>query len=137
MAVLTTDGIVDAAKLSAMLRNFHQNGLLRKALPGLRGIVQKAKDHDYLFTSANGTPWDMNVHRRRKLHPLLKSLEISRQLQIWPPTPEVRRPVSPELGALPNLPIRDNKFWPYREEFESPERRAKMPPVSLKRHCSI
>ena len=37
---------------------------------------QKAKGHEYLFTSTNGTPWDMNVHRRRKLHPLLKSLEI-------------------------------------------------------------
>jgi integrase len=39
---------------------------------------QAAKEHEYLFTSANGTPWDMNVHRRRKLHPLLKSLEIPR-----------------------------------------------------------
>jgi integrase len=37
---------------------------------------QKAKKHEYLFTSVNGTPWDMNVYRRRKLHPLLKSLEI-------------------------------------------------------------
>jgi hypothetical protein len=39
---------------------------------------QKAKEHEYLFTSANGPPWDMNVHRRRKLHPLLKSIEIPR-----------------------------------------------------------
>ena len=41
-------------------------------------VRQKAKEHEYLFTSTNGTPWDMNAHRRRKLHPLLKSLEIPR-----------------------------------------------------------
>jgi len=37
---------------------------------------QRAKDHDYLFSSENGTPWDMNVYRRRKLTPLLKRLGI-------------------------------------------------------------
>jgi len=37
---------------------------------------QKAKGHDYLFTSKNGTPRDMDVYRSRKLLPLLKSLEI-------------------------------------------------------------
>jgi integrase len=38
---------------------------------------QRAKEHEYLFTSANGTPWDMDVYRSRKLHPLLKSLGIA------------------------------------------------------------
>ena len=37
---------------------------------------QRAKEHEYLFSSANGTPWDMDVFRSRKLHPLLKSLGI-------------------------------------------------------------
>lgn len=40
VAVMATGGIVDAAKLSEMLRNFQEHGLLRKAFPDLRGIVQ-------------------------------------------------------------------------------------------------
>jgi integrase len=39
---------------------------------------QKAKGHDYLFTSSTGTPWDMDTDRSRKLHPLLKSLGMSK-----------------------------------------------------------
>jgi len=38
---------------------------------------QKAKGHDYLFSSVNGTPWDMNVFRQRKLKKLLTVLGIS------------------------------------------------------------
>lgn len=38
---------------------------------------QKAKGHEYLFSSQNGTPWDMNVHRRRKLTATLKGLKIT------------------------------------------------------------
>jgi len=37
---------------------------------------QRSKGHPYLFSSENGTPWDMNVYRRRKLTPLLKHLGI-------------------------------------------------------------
>jgi integrase len=37
---------------------------------------QRSKGHSYLFSSENGTPWDMNVYRRRKLSPLLKRLSI-------------------------------------------------------------
>ena len=37
---------------------------------------QTMKCHTYLFTSENGTPWDMNVYRRRKLPSLLKRLDI-------------------------------------------------------------
>ena len=37
---------------------------------------QRSKGHVYLFSSENGTPWDMNVYRRRKLSPLLKRLSI-------------------------------------------------------------
>ncbi|MBB5338307.1 hypothetical protein HDF13_000640 [Edaphobacter lichenicola] len=37
---------------------------------------QRAKGHEYLFSSKNGKPRDMNVYRRRKMIGLLKSLEI-------------------------------------------------------------
>jgi integrase len=37
---------------------------------------QKAKGHDYLFSSVNGTPWDMDVFRQRKLKKLLTVLGI-------------------------------------------------------------
>jgi integrase len=37
---------------------------------------QRAKGHEYLFSSSNGTPWDMNVYRKRKMGPVLKSLGI-------------------------------------------------------------
>ncbi len=38
---------------------------------------QRAKGHDYLFSSSSGKPWDMDVYRERKMRPLLKSLDIS------------------------------------------------------------
>jgi integrase len=37
---------------------------------------QRAKGHDFLFSSNSGRPKDMNVYRRRKMTALLKSLEI-------------------------------------------------------------
>jgi integrase len=37
---------------------------------------QKAKGHEYLFSSSNGSPWDMNAYRKRKMRPLLKSLSV-------------------------------------------------------------
>jgi integrase len=37
---------------------------------------QTAKGHEYLFSSSSGRPIDMNVHRRRKMTTLLKSLGI-------------------------------------------------------------
>lgn len=37
---------------------------------------QKAKVHGFLFSSTNGTPWDMNVCLRRKMQTLLMSLGI-------------------------------------------------------------
>jgi integrase len=37
---------------------------------------QRAKGHDYLFSSKSGKPWDMNAHRRRKMTVLLSSLGI-------------------------------------------------------------
>jgi integrase len=37
---------------------------------------QRRRGHAYLFSSANGTPWDMNVFRQRKLRETLKALEI-------------------------------------------------------------
>jgi integrase len=38
---------------------------------------QKAKGHEYLFTSSTGKPWDMDVYRERKMRPFLKSLGIA------------------------------------------------------------
>jgi integrase len=37
---------------------------------------QRAKGHEYLFSASTGRPVDMNVHRRRKMTALLKSLGI-------------------------------------------------------------
>jgi integrase len=37
---------------------------------------QKNKGREYLFSSSTGTPWDMNLFRKRKMLPLLCSLEI-------------------------------------------------------------
>jgi integrase len=39
---------------------------------------KKGEKHAHLFTSENGTPWDMNVYRRRKMAKLLKSFGIAR-----------------------------------------------------------
>ncbi len=39
-------------------------------------VRQTAKRHEYLFSASTGSPVDMNVHRRRKMTALLKSLEI-------------------------------------------------------------
>jgi len=37
---------------------------------------QKSKRHNFLFSSSTGTPWDINLFRKRKMQPLLCSLEI-------------------------------------------------------------
>jgi integrase len=37
---------------------------------------QKKKDHDFLFSTSTGSPWDMNVCRNRKMRKLLASLGI-------------------------------------------------------------
>jgi integrase len=37
---------------------------------------QKAKGHELLFSASTGSPWDMNVFRKRKMGKLLKSLKI-------------------------------------------------------------
>jgi integrase len=39
-------------------------------------VRQRVKGHEYLFSSLTGRPVDMNVHRRRKMTELLKSLGI-------------------------------------------------------------
>jgi integrase len=38
---------------------------------------QKAKGHEFLFSSSTGSPLDMNAYRKRKLRPLLTSMEIT------------------------------------------------------------
>jgi integrase len=40
---------------------------------------QKAKGHEFLFTSASGTPRDMNVYRQRKLKEFLQEQGISQK----------------------------------------------------------
>ena len=37
---------------------------------------QHNKGHEFLFTSSTGSPWDANMFRKRKFHPLLRSLGI-------------------------------------------------------------
>jgi integrase len=37
---------------------------------------QKEKGREFLFSSSTGSPWDASLFRRRKLKPLLRSLEI-------------------------------------------------------------
>jgi len=38
---------------------------------------QKTKGHNFLFSTSIGTPWDMNLFRKRKMQPpLLAALEI-------------------------------------------------------------
>ena len=37
---------------------------------------QNEKDREFLFSSSTGSPWDASLFRRRKLKPLLRSLEI-------------------------------------------------------------
>jgi integrase len=37
---------------------------------------QREKGHDFLFSSSVGTPWDASLFRRRKLKPLVHSLEV-------------------------------------------------------------
>jgi integrase len=39
---------------------------------------QKAKGHSFLFSVSTGSPWDMNVIRRRKMRKLLTSLGIAK-----------------------------------------------------------
>jgi len=47
----------------------HLRGFLRTWRPNVLGL---------LFATGNGTPWDADVVRKRKLHPLLKKLGIER-----------------------------------------------------------
>ncbi len=37
---------------------------------------QIAKGHKFLFSASSGSPWDMNLFRKRKMQPLLCSLQI-------------------------------------------------------------
>jgi len=37
---------------------------------------QKGAGHDFLFSASTGSPWDASLCRRRRLKPLLRSLEI-------------------------------------------------------------
>jgi integrase len=37
---------------------------------------QRAKGHSYVFTTADGAPWDMNLFLKRKLKTLLAALKI-------------------------------------------------------------
>jgi integrase len=39
-------------------------------------IRQRAKNHEYLFSSSTGSPWDMDVYRNRKMRPILEALGI-------------------------------------------------------------
>jgi integrase len=68
-------GRIQAPKTNNALRTValsHQLGaLLREQIER-----QKEKGREFLFSSSTGTPWDASLFRRRKLKPLLRSLEI-------------------------------------------------------------
>jgi integrase len=82
---------IDGEKLTVNRSVWHGKGQAPKTDNSLRTLAlspqlisllweqivrQKAKGHEYLFSSSNGTPWDMNMYRKRKMRPLLKSLGI-------------------------------------------------------------
>jgi integrase len=69
-------GQVQAPKTSNAVRSLGLSPQLVTLL-GEQIARQRSKGHDYLFSSENGTPWDMDVYRRRKLMKLLKSLGIA------------------------------------------------------------
>lgn len=39
-------------------------------------VRQRGKEHDFLFSTSTGCPWDASLFRQRKLKPLLRSVEI-------------------------------------------------------------
>jgi integrase len=66
-----TDNSIRSLALSQLLISLLWEQIARQRAKG-----EKGQGHNYLFSSASGTPWDMNVYRHRKMKELLKSLGI-------------------------------------------------------------
>jgi integrase len=69
------NGVVSTPKTQNSLRTVAVSPQLAKLLSE-QLERQKAKQHDFLFSTSTGSAWDMNLFRKRKLVPLLTSLEI-------------------------------------------------------------
>jgi integrase len=69
------NGKVDAPKTQNALRTLAVSPRLSELLAE-QVERQKAKRHQFLFSASTGRPWDMNLFRKRKMQPLLSSLEI-------------------------------------------------------------
>ncbi len=69
------NGLVSTPKTQNSLRTVAVSSQLAKLLSE-QLERQKAKQHNFLFSTSTGSAWDMNLFRKRKLVPLLVSLEI-------------------------------------------------------------
>ena len=69
------NGIVGIPKTPSAVRTVAISPQLATLLAGHLQI-QRAKAHSFLFSTAAGTPWDISLFRKRKMKPLLCSLEI-------------------------------------------------------------
>jgi len=69
------NGKIDTPKTQNALRTIAVSPQLAKLLAE-QIEHQKYKRHQFLFSSSTGTPWDMNLFRKRKVVPLLSLLEI-------------------------------------------------------------
>jgi integrase len=67
--------MVDAPKTQNALRTVAVSPRLADLLAE-QAERQKTKRHQFLFSTSTGTPWDINLFRKRKLQPLLSALEI-------------------------------------------------------------
>ena len=70
------NGKTQSPKTDSAIREIGLSSLLSSMLRD-QALRQAAKGHPFLFSSRNGGPWDMNVHRRRKLAVTLKSVGIT------------------------------------------------------------
>ena len=69
------NGKASTPKTQSAIRTVAVSGILAKLLY-LQKVFQEEKGHDYLFSTSTGSPWDMNMFRKRKMKPLLCLLGI-------------------------------------------------------------
>jgi integrase len=69
------NGKVDTPKTPNAIRRIAVSPHLATLLAG-QVENQRAKGHDFLFSTSTGRPWDISLFRKRKMQPLLSSLEI-------------------------------------------------------------
>ena len=69
------NGKIDTPKTPNAIRKIAISQHLAALLAG-QAEIQRAKKHDFLFSTSTGRPWDISLFRKRKLQPLLSALEI-------------------------------------------------------------